>query len=188
MRSPLSMPGPWHAWAQYSQSIRSAICYLHTNLAHHISPLCWMSSSNGGCTIRWTRGSKKASGPGVQVLKDAPGLLWTIKQRKRGFFQKEEVINCCTRRNSHHVQPKISKKRHIISCQGELLCKRIRLNCRVGMMAVAPGGTEIKGLVWQHACRNGECLARPDIVSRDSRDPVKPWGAAGWVQLWRRKP
>ena len=43
MRSPLSMPGPWHAWAQYSQSIRSAICYLHTNLAHHISPLFWMS-------------------------------------------------------------------------------------------------------------------------------------------------
>ena len=33
--------------------------------------------------------------------------------------------------------PKLQKKRHIISCQGELLCKRIRLNCRVGMMAVA---------------------------------------------------
>ena len=60
-----------------------------------------------------------------------------------------------------------------MSCQGTLLCKRIHLNCRVGMMAVAPGRTQINGLVWQHACRNEECLARSDIVLRDSRGPVK---------------
>ena len=38
---------------------------------------------------------------------------------------------------------------------------------------------DFNGLVWQHACRNEECLARSHIVLRDSRGPVKLWGAAG---------
>ena len=50
----------------------------------------------------------------MQVLKDAPGLFWTIKAhaaKKERILSKGEDINCCTRWNLHHVQPKNFQRR-----------------------------------------------------------------------------
>ena len=78
----------------------------------------------------------------MQVLKDAPGLLRTIKAHAA---KKERILS---KGGGHQLLHKAefapcaaqnSKKRHIMTCQGALLCKRIRLSCRVGMMAVAQG-------------------------------------------------